>query len=46
MTDSNRELLQSIDAKLGGILVLIVDLYLRETRSCQTEAAQHRQGTL
>jgi hypothetical protein len=31
MADPNRVLLESIDAKLGGILVLLVDLYLRET---------------
>jgi hypothetical protein len=31
MADSERQLLESIDAKLGGILALLVDLYLRQT---------------
>ena len=31
MASGERELLQSIDSKLGGILVLVLDLYLRET---------------
>lgn len=31
MAESERQLLESIDAKLGGILALLVDLYLRET---------------
>ncbi len=31
MIDRQEELLESIDAKLGGILVLQLDLYMRET---------------
>jgi hypothetical protein len=31
MAASERELLESIDSKLGGILVLVLDLYLRDT---------------
>ncbi|HWC49431.1 MAG TPA: hypothetical protein VG448_11160 [Solirubrobacterales bacterium] len=31
MAESERQLLEAIDAKLGGILALLVDLYLRET---------------
>jgi hypothetical protein len=31
MASSERELLESIDSKLSGILVLVLDLYLRDT---------------
>lgn len=31
MASSEREILESIDTRLGGILVLLLDLYLRDT---------------
>jgi hypothetical protein len=31
MPESDRQLLESIDAKLGGLLVLLLDQYLRDT---------------
>lgn len=31
MPSSEHELLESINSKLGGILVLVLDLYLRDT---------------
>ncbi len=38
MADPNRDLLESIDAKLGGILVLLLDLYLRDTELAKPKA--------
>lgn len=35
---SDTDLLQSIDAKLGGILAVLVDLYLRETDIARPKA--------